>query len=197
MRDWSAFNDETLELYARASSGDVSARNKLWECVKPSLLKHYASFLRRLSLYEGDPLGFCYIAFHEALRLYDPERGTPFLPYCIRVLRYRLCTFAREVSERICREVTFSSVLDYDDSDVDPVDAEEETSSMLSVYSDFDEDSILTRITAEKLPPPVSLVAVMLIEGYTPIQIMESLRMSKSSYYRTRKLLRSMLEGLL
>lgn len=197
MYEWDSFNHETYELYVRAVSGDLFSRDRLWERVKPSLLKHYASFLRRLRLYEGDPIGFCYITFYEALRLYDPDRGMPFLPYCLRVLKYRLCTFVREASEHRHREVNFSTVLRYDDSDIDPVDLEEETSSLFGQYEDFEEDAVLTKVMAEGLPYPASTVAVMLIEGYEPVQIMEALRMSKSSYYRTRKLLRSMLEGLL
>lgn len=197
MIDWGTFNKTTLDMYHRASSGDTSARDDLWEVVKPFMLRHYASYLRRLSLCEGDPLGFCYLAFYDALRLYDPTRGVPFLTYCMKVLKYKLATFVCEAKQILGSETCFSSILEYADSDVDPVDEEEETSSMFGAYTTFNEDDVLIRIVVESMPPQVSKVAVMLIDGYTPIQIMRRLRMSKSSYYRTRKLLRSMLEGLL
>lgn len=194
MANWTAFNEQVCSLYHRASNGDIQARNMLWDKVKPFLLKHYASYLRRVGIGEGDPLGFCFLAFHDAVRLYDPHRGMGFLPYCIKVLKYRLATFVFEARRSRGREITLGALLDYSESDIDPVCQEEEASSMLGVYEMMDEEDILVRVFVESLPAPASLVAIMLIEGHTPVEIMRSLNISKSSFYRTRRCLKSLLE---
>lgn len=196
MIDWDEFNVNTQRLFQRAACGDVEARDELWDVVRPSLLHHFGQYLRRVGIFEGDPLGFCYLAFHDAVRLYDPSRGTPFLSYCIRVLKYRLATFVMEQRELGYRECRFSDLLDYGESDYDPVHEEEEVCRMLQAYESFEEDTI-TMVMVRSLPSPASNVAVMIIEGYTPNQIMSELGMSKSTYYRVKRRIRSLLEECL
>ena len=182
------WNETTLVLVQRAKMGDIDARDRLWNMVKPSLLRMFGRYLRRVRIADGDPIGFCYLAFDYALRMYDPARGMMFVPYCHQILKYRLCEFVTRSLDVIYNESLLYDLVDSDEaSDEDPF-------SRLCRPSESHEDEVVLLASLSSLGEQAKQVGQRLMEGHTHTEVMRELKIPKTSYYRIIRVLRRFME---
>lgn len=89
-----------LKVLIKIKNGDRAARERLVEEYKPFILKTAAKFCKRMLEWgQDDELSMGLIAFNSAIDTFDPEKQSPFLPYCRVVIVNRLRDYFRKESK--------------------------------------------------------------------------------------------------
>ncbi|GIV21995.1 MAG: hypothetical protein KatS3mg023_3746 [Armatimonadota bacterium] len=186
----SDLNGKIHRLVLPAKQGDYQSLCELWGTVRGFLIRRFADSLRRARLYDGDIEGFCYLAFHEALQRYDPDRGFPFLTYCFYILKYHTIAYMRERHRVRDLEIPFRNFSDEEGESCDEL-------LMRDMVSPSFDDDVITRVWASGIREPDCRIALMLMEGYTVTEVMYELKISKSTFYRARNRIRRALKEVM
>lgn len=197
LHDW---NHRIRRLLLGSKGGDVVVLSELWDLVKPSMMRHCHAFFHRVGVSDSDPLGFCYLAFHEAVTRYDEQRGMQFLPYCLTILRYKVIELAKKRRCYKPREMTVSHLVESTMQRLPAgrISDEELLNLIVGQQKPFEDEVILQCSLSEcGLGDIESRVVWMMMDGYTPTQIIRELNIPKSSYYYIRRRLQEALASVL